>query len=342
MDCKMALVDVVKFNAPDDTVFAWKFPSEELKLGAQLIVGEGQNAVFVKGGQVLDVFDPGTYTLTTGNIPLINKLINLPFGGATPFTAEVWYVSKLAKRDLKWGTPSPIPIMDTSLGFPVSLRTFGKWGARIRDPQSFLSQLVGTQKNLNDKRIREYFVAEIIQSLSRSLAEYMAVNSISVLQIAAFLDNISKSAATTIQTELDRFGVELVNFNIESVNIPEDELKQIQSVYAKSLEVRELSRHQTGGSFTAVKTFEVLNNAASNSSDGSMSAFLGAGLGLGAGVPLGQQLGTQMGVAPAPAEKLQSTVAPAERIRVLKELLDQGLITQEQFDAKRNQIIAEL
>ena len=88
------------------------FPNEELKLGTQLIVNEGQQAIFVKGGQALDVFMPGTHTLSTGNIPLLNKLINLPFGGDTPFTAEVWYLNTTVKRDLPWGTPSPIPFSD--------------------------------------------------------------------------------------------------------------------------------------------------------------------------------------------------------------------------------------
>ena len=89
----MALVNVIKHEASDDSIFVWKFPSDQIKLGSQLIVNEGQQAIFVKGGQALDCFDPGTYTLSTGNIPLIDKLINLPFGGDTPFSAEVWFVN---------------------------------------------------------------------------------------------------------------------------------------------------------------------------------------------------------------------------------------------------------
>lgn len=335
----MTLVDAIKYNAPNDTVFAWKFPIEELKLGSQLIVGEGQNAVFVKGGQALDVFDPGTYTLNTGNIPFINRIINFPFGGSTPFTAEVWFISKLAKRDLKWGTPSPVPIMDSGLGYPVSVRAFGRWGARIVDAKSFLSQLVGTQSDLSDKKIREYFVAEIVQSLSRELAAFIARSGASILQVAAFLDQISQPAGDSIRNELARFGVELVNFNIESVNIPEDEIKAIQSVYIKSLEVRELSKHNVSGAFNAVKSFEVLNNAASNPAEGTMGAFLGAGLGLGAGLPLGQQLGEKIVSSSGAGGDVKAVASPVERIKSLKELLDQGLITQSQFEAKRDEIL---
>ena len=75
----MALISVIKDEAPDDNVFVWKYPTDKIKLGSQLVVNEGQKAIFVKG-KALDIFEPGTHTLSTGNIPLIEKLINLPLG----------------------------------------------------------------------------------------------------------------------------------------------------------------------------------------------------------------------------------------------------------------------
>ena len=129
----MAIVDQIKHESPSDEFFAWKHDSETIKFGSQLVVGEGQAAIFVKGGEALDVFGPGTHTLKTGNIPLIEKIINIPFGGDTPFTAEVWFVSTTVKRDLKWGTAKPIALFDKSIGFPVSLRAYGKWGVRIEE-----------------------------------------------------------------------------------------------------------------------------------------------------------------------------------------------------------------
>src|SRR5690554_4554022 len=103
----MALIDRIKYNG-NNVDFLWKFPNEDLKLGTQLIVGNAQTAFFVKNGKVLDEFSEGRYTLKTGNIPLLNKLINLPFGGSSPFSAEVWYVNKISKLDNKWGTQKPI------------------------------------------------------------------------------------------------------------------------------------------------------------------------------------------------------------------------------------------
>ena len=333
----MALVDVLKYEAPDDSIFVWKHPSNQIKIGSQLIVGEGQQAIFVKGGQALDCFDPGTHTLVTGNIPLIDKLINLPFGGDTPFSAEVWFVNTTVKRDLKWGTPSPIPLMDATLGFPVSARAFGKWGAKIDDVRSFVTQVVGTQSGASSDKIHSYFIGQIVQSFSKFRSGVIARGEASILQVSALMTELSNEASRDISDELSKFGVNLVNFNIESINIPDEEMAKIQDVFAKTLEAKELSKVEVGGAFAAVKSFEVLNNAATNQSDGSLGSMLGAGIGLGAGLPIGGQLGQQLNVSPGKSEE-DST----DKLRKLKALLDEGLITQEQFDAKRDQILGDL
>lgn len=333
----MALVDVLKYEAPDDSVFVWKHPSNQVKIGSQLIVGEGQQAIFVKGGQALDCFDPGTHTLVTGNIPLIDKLINLPFGGDTPFSAEVWFVNTTVKRDLKWGTPSPIPLMDATLGFPVSARAFGKWGAKINDVRSFVTQVVGTQSGASSDKIHSYFIGQVVQSFSRFLSGVIARGEASILQVSALMTELSTEASKDISLEFSKFGVDLVNFNIESINIPDEEMAKIQDVFAKTLEAKELSKVEVGGAFAAIKSFEVLNNAATNQSDGSIGAMLGAGIGLGAGLPIGGQLGQQLNV---PSDK--SEEGSTDKLRQLKALLNEGLITQEQFEAKRDQILNDL
>ena len=108
----MAFIDRLKYDAESDDWLVWKHPSEEIRRGAQVVVNESQEALFVKGGQALDGLGPGTHTLSTGNIPLLSRLVNLPFGGKTPFAAEVWYVNEHARRDLRWGTKTPIPLID--------------------------------------------------------------------------------------------------------------------------------------------------------------------------------------------------------------------------------------
>ena len=122
---------------------------------------------------------------------MLDKLINLPFGGNTPFTAEVWYVNKTVKRDLKWGTPSPIPVLDPNLGFPVSVRSFGKWGIRINNVRSFTTQIVGSQS-----------MKDSIASTDEDVIKYGIIPEfMGRFPILVGIDDLTKDELTRILTE---------------------------------------------------------------------------------------------------------------------------------------------
>lgn len=152
----MAIVDVIKYNGSPD-IFAWKYPNEELSTWTQLVVSESQEAILFKGGKALDTFESGTYTLDTKNIPILNEIINLPFGGKSPFTAEVWYVNKVNSLDIKWGTATPIQLQDPKYSIFIPVRAFGQFGMRIEDTKQFLIKLVGTLSIFDKENVTQYF-----------------------------------------------------------------------------------------------------------------------------------------------------------------------------------------
>ena len=131
----MAIIDRIKFDGQASGLhwLVYKYPSEQFVLGSQLIVNQGQEALFLKGGEALDLFGPGTHTLTTGNLPLLNKLVNLPFGGKTPFTAEIYYVNRTVKLDLPWGTQTAIPLEDPKYGLLLNVGAYGQYGIAINN-----------------------------------------------------------------------------------------------------------------------------------------------------------------------------------------------------------------
>jgi membrane protease subunit (stomatin/prohibitin family) len=340
----MALIDRIKFDAPSDDWLVWKYQTneanrdEQIRIGAQLVVNQTQEALLVKGGQALDLFGPGTHTLTTGNIPLLRKLINLPFGGQTPFPAEVWYINKHAKRNLRWGTKTPIPLIDPVYNYPVSVRAYGQWGIRVEDSRRLMTQLVGTLRDLRSDRIDDYFTGEILQRLSDALSKYFVEKGVSIFQANAKLNELSQFAADAILAEFKRFGLEIVNFNVESVNIPEEEKKKFQEVLGKRMEIEQVSKAQVGQAYTTARTFDVLEKAASTeggTAGNILAGGLGVGLGLGAGVPVGQQVGQAMN--PQPVKPAAED--PMAKLQKLKQMLDAGLITQDEFNAKKKQIL---
>ena len=155
-DFKMEIMDVIKYNGRQD-VFAWKYPGEELGTWSQLVVNKSQEAVLVKGGSVADVFGPGTHTLDTKNIPILNKIINLPFGGKSPFKAEVWYINKGYYLDIKWGTPTPVQIQDPKYGIFIPIRSNGAFGIHVADSVKFLTKLVTTMNVFDAETVTKYF-----------------------------------------------------------------------------------------------------------------------------------------------------------------------------------------
>jgi len=335
------LIDRLKFDAKSDEWFVWKFPVEDLRLGSQLIVNQSQESLFYKGGQALDLFGPGTHTLSTGNIPLLSKLINLPFGGDTPFTAELWFINKHAKRDLLWGTKSPIPLVDPIYNYPVKVRAHGRWGIRVEDSRSLITQLVGTLRDLQAEKIEEYFIGEIIQRLSDALSKYLVERNVSILHANAKLNELSRFAADGIRVEFKRFGLEIVNFNVERVSIPDEEMKRFQEVLGKRMEIDQISKAQVGEAYKTMRTFDTLEKTAGTQggiAGGVLAGGLGLGVGVGAGLPVGQQLGQALKSqveAPTPDDATQ-------KLKKLKLLLDQSLITQEDFEAKKKKILDEM
>ena len=235
----MAILDVVKLDVASDDFIVQKFNSEkqwELALGSQLVVNEGQEAIFVKGGIALDLFTPGTHTLVSANIPLISGITNSLFGGTTPFTTEVWFINKTAKRDMQWGTPQRIPVMEATLGFPINVGACGQWGFRIADSRSFVTQIVGAQLMADSQKIYRYFIGEITEKFGQAInsilgdgTPFFSINS----QLTAISDIVKKA----VEEEFSRFGIELVNFTISSINIPPKEMAQIQAVMSKRMEM---------------------------------------------------------------------------------------------------------
>ena len=335
----MAVIDVVKYTPEDDSEFVYKFPSNDLRLGTQVIVNEAQEAIFVKGGVALDILTAGTHTLTTGNIPLLNKLINLPFGGDSPFSAEVWFINKTIKRDIKWGTSSPILLRDSLIGLPVNVRSYGRWGLRVTNGRSLLTQITGAKTETTADKLKEYFTGEVIQKLSSVLSAAIVKEKISVLDISAYLNEISRAAHESMRAEFAGYGLEIVNFNIESINLTEEDRVRYQDKFEKSAEV--LAAQANNVDYRTVKSFEILQKAAENEAAGNaLGGMLGAGIGFGAGFPLGHELSKNMSVNVASAQS--SAQDPMERLRKLKNMYNEGLITEEQFKEKQSEILKEV
>jgi len=295
----------------DDTgeLIVSRFPADgeaDLKLGAQVIVRESQVAVFVRGGKALDTFGPGRHVLTTANLPLLGKLVNIPFGGDTPFKAEVYFVNLKVFTNIKWGTKDPILYRDTDLAM-VRLRAFGILSYRVEEPQLFINKLVGTQSSFSTAKVNNF-----LKSIAPArLADFLGENLKSIFDLAQYYDEIGAGTKARIRDDFAKYGLTLEDFLINSISPPEEVQKKIDERSGMAA-MGDLDQYMK------YKAAQAMQDAANQPGGGGMAgAGMGAGVGLGMGMMMpgmiaqAVQPGTQPAPAAAPAAAVPTVACPA-------------------------------
>ena len=271
-------LEVLEHYDPSGEEIAFRFPPEgsaEIKFGAQLVVHEAQEAVFYRDGRALDVFGPGRHTLTTQNIPVLTKVLALPFGFTSPFRIQVVFVSKRTFLDQKWGTREPVVFRDRELGV-VRLRAFGMYAYRIRDSRTFVNTIVGSLGQFEPERLAEFYRDMIVARLNDLLGETLT----SILDLPAHYDAMAQLAKARLVEDFGKYGVDLSDFYINSITPPDEVLARLDD-RASMGAVGDL------GAYTRFKAAVAMGDAArANGQGGGASAGLGVGLGAGFGVQM--------------------------------------------------------
>ncbi len=303
----MKIFDVIKYEGPND-VFVWKFPGEDFNTLSQLIVAESQEALFFQDGKALDLFGAGKYTLHTQNIPLVRRLVNLPFNGVSPFHCQVYFINKVVSMDVMWGTNSPIPIQDAIYKIIIPIRANGQFGVRVVDSKKLILKLVGTIDQFDQQTLKRYFKGILLTNIKDYIATQFVKNNVSFLEIQSHLKSISAGIQLELGKEFAQYGIELVNFNVNEITPPEDDpsYMQLKNALAKKAEMSVM-----GYDYQQERAFNVLDKAAEN--EGAASNLMGAGMGLGMGVNLGNMFGGVMGGAMANVQPNMQPTVPTEQ-----------------------------
>ncbi len=340
---KGQFIDIIEWLDDSNDTLVWRFPrhNNEIKNGAKLIVREGQVALFVNEGQLADTFTPGTYDLTTQNMPVLSTLKGWKYGFESPFKCEVYFVNTRQYVDMKWGTLNPIMMRDPDFGI-VRVRAFGIYAIKVdpKNASTFLREVVGTDGEFTTSEIEGQLRRTLVSAFTSTLGK----SGIPVLDLAGNYEDIAKKCRDRMEEDFGGFGLKLTKFIIENISLPNEVEKAIE---------QRSSRGAIGNmaTFTQYQAAQAMRDAATQpGGTAGMAMGLGAGLTMGqvmmgnmtAGMS-GQQMGQPTVAAPAPAP----AAAPAqpsigERLKQLKGLHEQGLIDEATFAAKRDAILAEI
>ncbi len=271
-------IDIIEWLDYTDDTIAHRFEryQNEIKNGAKLIVREGQTAVFINEGQLADVFEPGTYDLTTQNLPILTTLKGWKYGFNSPFKAEVYFVNTHLFTDEKWGTKSPITLSDDRFGL-VEIRAFGTYAFKISDAGKFIIDIVGTDSNFTNFEINEHLKSLIATRFTDTVGQA----NLPIELYAANTSELSDTCREVMAPEFQSVGISLEKFYIENVSMPEDLKKEIFE-YSR-IDKLDLDK------LTKFKTAKAIEAAAKNE-----GGTAGAGMGMGMGFVLAQQMGGMM------------------------------------------------
>ncbi|MDY0056134.1 MAG: SPFH domain-containing protein [Methyloversatilis sp.] len=324
-------IDVLQWNEDGDGVLAWRYPMQdfEIQYGAKLTVRESQMAVFVNEGKVADVFGPGLHTLNTNTLPILTYLQNWDKLFQSPFKSDVYFFSTRLQLGRMWGTPQPVTVRDKDFGM-VRLRAFGMYSYKLADPKKFFTEISGTRDIYTvddlEMQLRNLVVSTMSSTLGNSTAPF--------LDMAANLGVMSDAVKAAMTPVFERYGVAIDNFVVESISLP-DELQ-------KALDTR-ISMSMAGNmaTYAQYQTASAIPLAAQN--EGGLA---GIGASLGAGLTMGQVMTDAMRSAQAgtatPAPAAPAAEPPEVRLGKLKSLLDGGLITQADYDTAKAEVIRQI
>ncbi len=264
------LIDVVEWVDDSRHTLVWRFPRyhNQIKNGAQLIVRPGQMAVFVHEGKLADTFGPGTHTLSTRNLPVLSTFQGWKYGFDSPIKAEVYFVTTRQITELKWGTPNPIVMRDPDFG-PIRIRAFGTYTLKTQDPRALLSELVGTDSELEAEEI-----GVLLRSIiNNSFADLVANSGISVPDLASNYGELSEQLRQVVLGQVDdEYGLDVPQLFIVNISVPEEVEQALDSRSSMGIigDLSQYQQYQLGQSMPV---------AAANPAGG----LAGAGVGLGMG-----------------------------------------------------------
>lgn len=355
---KKHFTNVIK-NESVGELLLWRYPVEDFNTGSTLIVMPGETAVFVHGGIVEQVFENGTFTLSTENYPFISRLRTVFSGSVSTFNCVVYFFRKSHSEEILWGTASPIQVRDKVLGIATKIRGRGSYKVQIENPALFLEKLVGNTVSFQSQvELNKYFGNEFQSKIKSAITKTLNETDVELLGLESRLDEFGKSIEPFMNEILADYGLKCVRFAISALTIEDSELRERfdsigMDAYAKlkSAQADKAVMQTLGEDWGKQQAATILTNISNNQGSGGLAA-VGAGIGMGAtaGNAFGA-LASQM-FAPNSIPTMQnqassqntatSTDDPIEKLSKLKKMLDAGLIEQSEYDAKKSEILSAM
>jgi membrane protease subunit (stomatin/prohibitin family) len=339
---KKQFIDILEWTEDGDGTLAWRYPmaGNEIQYGGSLTVRESQMAIFVNEGQVADVFGPGMYKLTTQTLPVLTYLKNWDKLFQSPFKSDVYFFSTRQQIDQRWGTTQPVTIRDKDFG-AVRLRAFGNYAYRVADPKLFHTEISGTRDRYTVADLDGQLRALMLQHISDAVAS----SGTPFLDLAANQVEFAAQLKAATAPDFDKLGLKLEAVTVQNVSLPEELQKLLDQRIGMGMVGNDMGKFMQYQTAQAIPKFAE-GAAGAGGAGGGGGGVIGDAMGLGAGVALGQVMAQQLsqglqggGAAAVPTVKPDEVMATIEKLADLKA---KGILTDEEFSAKKAELLKKL
>jgi len=324
---KRQLRSVIEWDNPqsDELFYRWSDNGDEIKNASKLIVGPGQGCIFVYEGKVTAVYEnEGMVSLATDNIPFWTTITKFMQSFESEHKAALYFYKRTRILDQKWGTLSAVKYDDPKYNFPVSLRAFGNYSMQISDASHFFTQVVGGAESYLVSDFREMMTNRLIHPLT----DYLAEEQLSYAQVDAKREEIAADMIERLQDDFNGLGFDLIDFRIEGTDFDEDTMTRINKIADVNADVH--AANAAGVSYRELQQLDAMQDAAKNEA-GAAGVFMG----MGVGNALSQTMNE-------PFSAPQGSGDRGARLRELQGFHSEGLITDEEYTAKKRSILEEL
>lgn len=338
---KRQLRSIIEWRDPveNELFYQWSDNGDEIKNASKLIIGPGQGCIFVYQGEVQAVIlKEGIVDVLTQNIPFWTTIKKFMQAFESEHKVGIYFFKKTRVLDQKWGTTSPIKYEDPKYQFPVALRTYGNYSFKITNPGDFFTTVVGANNHYYLDDFRQMINARIVQPLS----DFFAEARYSYTDIDANREELAKGIANELQVIFASLGFVMTDFRIEGTSFDAATIQRINRIADITAETH--AANTAGLNYAQLQQLEAMQDAANNAGGGA-----GIGMGIGAGMGFGQMMAESMPKITAQTTlnhaKLDSDAPnhdPIAKLTLLKELLQKGLITETEFNTKKQQILDDI
>lgn len=342
--------EVIKNEAPGQLLI-WQHPDEDFNTKSTLIVQPGEQAIFINNGQIAQIVDNGRTVLSTENYPFISRLRNAVSGGISSFSCKVYFVRKADSEELKWGTTEPLTVTDKVNGLMVKVKSRAVYKVRIEDPGVFLTKCIGNNIPFQTQQdLYKFFDGEFQGKIKSIVSRYLNSLNQQMIGLEAYIDEISEQIRPQLDEIVSEYGLRCPKFSLVSLEVDTGNYEKINDFQLDAIKKQREGMGQKAAmdalgmpNWEKQQAVNIMGSMAQNPGSGGL-ANVGAGLGMGlaAGSAFGTLAGQVFSNSPQDGNQNSAQEDPMQTLTKLKNMLDAGLISQDEYDSKKTEILGRM